>query len=176
MTLYWTFSCYNEAVLHKTLCAIQTSHYVLISSAWVTRFWSNARSFSDNEKQYVILKHKAETMLEEMARTLDSATVSEFPIILGRDDHTGRLDYLASRIYRRKPITICEQSQKKLMTVCVEDASNLLVKLAYQKDSLRQFRSFDCVAEIVEYDAFLERIASNLQVNLRRIYGSFEED
>ena len=53
-------------------------------------------------------------------------TIIRFPIVLGFNDHSGRLNYLTRRILQSQPITICRDITGPCSFVCVQDAAKLI--------------------------------------------------
>ena len=75
---------------------------------------------------------EAEGTLRNWVHDGINASIRRFPIILGPNDHSGRLDYLARRIFKNRPITIYEVTPM-IGNHFVEDAANLLMELYHQQ-------------------------------------------
>ena len=102
------FSGYDGATVEATLRHVSTSHYIFVSTLWASQLIEKSRSFSCRRRIVCAEKIEAEVALENWACDQGNATILRFPIILGPNDHSGRLDYLARRIFKNSPITIDE--------------------------------------------------------------------
>ena len=86
-------------------------------------------------------KIEAEGSSARIGRMMGKVTILRFPIILGPNDHSGRLDYLARRIFKNRPITIYESDPNELAITFVEDAANLLMRVISSTIRTRFFPS-----------------------------------
>ena len=101
-------------------------------------------------------KIEAEVALENWARDQGNATILRFPIILGPNDHSGRLDYLARRISQNSPITIDESERNELAITFVEDATNLLMKVTSSTTDNSFFQIYACSTGAILYEKFFK--------------------
>ena len=120
------FTAYQVAEVQQTLSTVKTNHYILISSAWVTQKETGIRKFSTLENRYVSNKIAIERFLMANAHKDFDVTIIRFPIVLGFNDHSGRLNYLTRRILQSQPITICRDITGPCSFVCVQDAAKLI--------------------------------------------------
>ena len=119
-------------------------------------------------------KIEAEIAVANWARNQGNATILRFPIILGPNDHSGRLDYLARRISQNSPITVDESERTELAITFVEDAVNLLMKVT----SLTTHNSFSNLCLLYRcYSVrkFLNLIGKALNVRTKIIFGNPDE-
>lgn len=103
--------------------------YVLISSTWVTRIHSD--SLSKDELRYISKKIEAETAALSRWRSDHDTTVLRLPILFGKNDHTGRLEFYGQRILDGYPLILVNGGKNIAQIVWVEDvaqAMNLWVK------------------------------------------------
>lgn len=169
------FSGYDSATVETILRQVATPHYIFVSTLWASQLIEKSRSFSAEEESYVRKKIEAEVALENWARDRGNATILRFPIILGPNDHSGRLDYLASRIFKNSPITIDESECRELAITFVEDAANLLMKVTSSTTQYSFFQSYACSAGAIRYDKFLNLIGNALNVSTKIIFGNRDE-
>lgn len=169
------FSAYDSGKVEALLRQVSTPHYIFISSLWASQFVEKSRSFSKEEESYVREKIEAERTLRNWVRDGRNASILRFPIILGPNDHSGRLDYLARRIFKNRPITIYESDANELAITFVEDAANLLMRVISSKVCSVSFQVYNCSTNAIRYKFFLNLIGQSLNVSTKIIYAHHEE-
>ena len=169
------FSGYDSRKVEATLRQVSTPHYIFISSLWASQLVEKSRLFSSEEESYVRKKIEAEGTLENWARDGGKATILRFPIILGPNDHSGRLDYLARRIFENRPITIYKSNPNELAIIFVEDAVNLLMRATSSTIHDVSFQVYNCSGSAIRYQIFLNLIGNALNVNTKLIFASHGE-
>ena len=92
-----------------------------------------------------------------------------FQSFWGPNDHSGRLDYLARRIFKNRPITIYESDPNELAITFVEDAANLLMRIISSTILTRSFQVFNCSTGGMRYNIFLNLIGKALDVSTKII-------
>ena len=168
------FSGYDGATVRAALRQVATSHYIFVSTLWASQLINKSRSFCA-EELYVRKKIEAEVAVENWARDQGNATILRFPIILGPNDHSGRLDYLARRISQNSPITVDESERTELAITFVEDAVNLLMKVTSLTTHNSFFQIYSCSTGAIVYENFLNLIGKALNVRTKIIFGNPDE-
>lgn len=169
------FSGYDSATVEAILRQVATPHYIFVSTMWASQLIEKSRPFAAEEESYVRKKIEAEAALENWALDRGNATILRFPIILGPNDHSGRLDYLARRIFKNSPITIDESERNELAITFVEDAANLLMKVTSSTTHNSFFQIYACSAGAIRYEKFLNQIGKALNVSTKIIFGNHDE-
>lgn len=129
------FNAYSWGDVAHTLKYIDTDKYVFISTHWASQFKASDRCFSQIEHKYTQNKIDAEKYLKNHCATKCRLFILRFPIILGLGDHTGRLDYLASRIADECPITVDKTYDGCISITFLNDAIRLLEKVIFENDT-----------------------------------------
>ena len=169
------FSGYESAKVEATLRQVATPHYIFVSTLWASQLIEKSRSFSAEEESYVRKKIEAEVALENWARDRGNATILRFPIILGPNDHSGRLDYLARRIFNDSPITIDKSECSELAITFVEDAANLLMQVTSLTTHNSFFKIYACSAGAIRYEKFVNLLGKAMNVSTKIIFGNHDE-
>lgn len=110
------FTAYDAAAAGQAMQAFPTADYLLVSSIWVTRMWPGAGADELVPGQATIrqpqgmpaltwryVRNKAMAEAAVAAQAADeagrrAARILRLPIMWGRDDHTGRLEFYLSRL------------------------------------------------------------------------------
>ena len=169
------FSGYDSEKVEAILRHVSTPHYIFISSLWASQFVEKSRLFTVEEEAYVQEKIAAEKALKNWAHDGEKATILRFPIVLGPNDHSGRLDYLARRIVKNRPITLYESDPNELAITFVEDAANLLMRIISSKILNRSFQVLNCSTGGMRYNIFLNLIGKALDVSTKIIFANHDE-
>ena len=169
------FSGYDSTAVEAILRKVVTPHYIFVSTLWAPQLIEKSRSFSAQEELYVRAKLNAEKVAENWACDERKVTILRFPIILGPNDHSGRLDYLARRIFKSRPITIDESEQHELAITFVEDATNLLMGVISSTTHNRFFQTYSCSTGAIRYEKFLNIIGQSLNVSAKIIFADHDK-
>lgn len=122
------FSAYDAYTVKTALDLINTQTYIFISTSWISQYQQKRRLFSLKESEYIKAKIRAEKQLKNWSGQSKAAIILRFPVVLGRGDHSGRLDYLASRIKKGLPLTVCQGRGENLSFCYVDDVARLIAR------------------------------------------------
>lgn len=86
-------------------------NYYLISSQWVSSYFDHqkAERFTEVERNYIVNKKSLE--IAALDRFGPKTRIFRLPVVVGRGDHHHRLDFLASRIFKRDTILVPNSKQ-----------------------------------------------------------------
>ena len=113
--------------------------YILISTAWLPIYFSIAadkplsgderfkgKHILDKTKNYLKGKAAAEQSVNELRKRKINATSVRIPIMLGRNDHTGRLNFYRERLADGKGIILVNRGENQVQIVWHQDVAKVL--------------------------------------------------
>lgn len=169
------FTAYNYNEVSNFFCNIKCRNYVLISSSWVSQFYFRDRIFDINQQQYVQGKIDVENFLKSSPDTSTKITIVRFPIILGLGDASGRMDYLASRLYQKLPIILPNGGTNKTK-ICYAGDAALFLSAISELSTLNNFEVFDCLPnESISIFNLVNIMGDSLKVAPKIIQISLDE-
>lgn len=108
-------------------------HYIAISSTWMTKLSSASPDaparLPEVTRKYLLGKARLEDAIATLRSAGRSATAVRLPIMLGRDDHTGRLEFYRSRVADGGPILLVNGGTNRAQLLWSGDAVRLLSAL-----------------------------------------------
>lgn len=160
------FSAYDSSAVQATLKNVQVSKYILISSAWLTQYKRQDRNFSAKDAAYIRAKMRTERYLEHWQDKAMVRIILRFPPTFGPGDHSGRLDYLATRIFSNTPVTVCDTASRHLSLCYVDDVSALIFQAISSAQQEHCYVGDAVPDETISYMHLLQFIAHQLNKNL----------
>ena len=160
------FSAYDSSAVRSTLKNVQVSRYILISSAWLTQYIRQDRNFTATDAAYIQAKMRTERYLEHWQDKTMKRTILRFPPTFGPGDHSGRLDYLATRIFSNTPVTVCDTASRHLSLCYVNDVSALIFRAITSAQQEHCYIGEAIPDETISYMQLLQFIADQLNKNL----------
>ena len=134
------FICYNENDVYDVATNVIFDFYIVVSSAWLPRLWSGncatelpskdrikSRGVSELTFKYLSGKFEAEIALKKLRKLGRKAISIRLPIVLGRGDHTGRLEFYLQRVRDGGPIIVIEGGSNIVQIASVENLAKTLV-------------------------------------------------
>ncbi len=134
------FICYNEKDVYDVASNIVFDAYVMVSSAWLPRLWSGncaielpnkdcikPRGVSELTFKYLTGKFEAETALKNLRKLGRKAISIRLPIVLGKGDHTGRLEFYLQRMKDGGPLIVIEGGSNIVQIASVKNLAKTLV-------------------------------------------------
>lgn len=153
------FICYDNNDVMQVRRNILAKRYVLISSTWLPRLWSGCRAdelvscptaittdLSRVTLKYLIGKLGAEHSLESLRINGCSAASLRLPIMLGEDDHTGRLDFYLRRFADGGPVIAVEGGCNQAQIAAMEDLVGVIVRWSTEID-ISRFRVWEAIPD-----------------------------
>lgn len=135
------FIAYDESVLEEARRLGGT--YIVVSSAWVPRLNASAAdalvpaddslapaSMLAITKRYLLGKARIEAAIMRQRDAGSASTVVRLPIMLGQDDHTGRLDFYRARIADGQGVLMVDGGENSAQVLWRDDAARALTALA----------------------------------------------
>ena len=169
------FSAYDSSAVQATLKNVQVARYILISSAWLTQYRRQDRNFSARDAAYIRAKMTTESYLENWPDKVMLKTILRFPPTFGPGDHSGRLDYLATRIFSGRPVTVCDTASRHLSFCYVGDVSALIFQAITSVQQEHCYAGDAVPDETISYMQLLQLIANQLNKNLTMKTASKED-
>ena len=153
------FICYDDNDVLQVRSNILAERYVLISSTWLPRLWSGCHAdelvkcpgvittdLSGVTLKYLVGKFRAEHSLESLCNSGCSAVSLRLPIMLGEDDHTGRLDFYLRRFADGGPVIAVDGGRNHAQIAAMEDLVDVIVRWSTQID-ISRFRVWEALPD-----------------------------
>ena len=121
------FICYDGSGPREVFDALSPGTYVLISSTWVPRLKDEATPLLDITRHYLMGKSAAEDTVADILESQPRRAVSlRLPIMLGKDDHTARLDFYRARLCAGHPVIAVDGAHNLAQVAWSDDIADAI--------------------------------------------------
>lgn len=176
------FICYNKNDVLQVGRNILTKRYVLISSTWLPRLWSGRRAdelvscptaikgnLPTVTLRYLIGKLGAEHSLESLRTSGCSAVSLRLPIMLGKGDHTDRLNFYLRRLGDAGPVIAVDGGHNNAQIAAIEDSADAIVRWSTEID-INRFRVWEAIPDTGQsVRAIIQAMAAAARVNVHLV-------